>query len=80
MEYAPWKKTADIKEFLLEEVKADYVYRKYPRDEARRKEVVETAKEIQQKGEVVVYVEHGKVLQSELGFVNKSTSRSTGCS
>ena len=27
VEYAPWKKTADIKEFLLEDVKADYVYR-----------------------------------------------------
>ena len=73
VEYAPWKKTADIKEFLLEEVKADYVYRKHPRDEAGRKEVVETAKEIQRKGEVVVYVKHGKVLHGELGLVNKST-------
>ena len=35
--------------------------------------MVETAKEIQQKGEVVVYVKHGKVLHSEFGFVNKST-------
>jgi len=73
VEYAPWKKTADIKEFLLEEVKADYVYRKHPRDEAGRKEVAETAKEIQRKGEVVVYVKHGKVLHGQLGLVNKST-------
>lgn len=75
VEFAPWKKTADINEFVLEKAKADYVYRQHPRDEARRKEVARTAKEIQQKGEVVVYVKHGKVLHSEFGFVNKSTSR-----
>ena len=57
VEYAPWKKTADIKEFLLEDVKADYVYRQHPRDDARRREVAETAKEIQRKGEVVVVCE-----------------------
>ena len=74
VEFAPWKKTADINEFVLEDVKADYVYRQHPRDDARRKEVVKTTKEIQQKGEVVVYVKHGKVLHSEFGFVNKSTS------
>ncbi len=73
VEFAPWKKTADIKEFLLEEVKADYVYRQHPRDEARRKEVAKTATEVQQKEELVVYVKHGKVLHSEFGFVNKST-------
>jgi len=74
VEYAPWKKTADINHFLLEDVKADYVYRKHPRDEAGREEVVATVKEMQRKDEVTVYVKHGKVLHSEFGFVNKSTN------
>lgn len=74
VEYAPWKQRADIKEFLLEDVKADYVYRKHPRDDARREEAAKVAKEAQQKSELVVYVKHGKMLHSDFGFVNKSTS------
>lgn len=71
-EYSPWKQTADIRDFVLDEVKADYVYRQHPKDEARRAEAAGAAKELKRKSELVVMVKHGKVLRSEFGFVNKS--------
>jgi Domain of Unknown Function (DUF748) len=71
-EYSPWKQTADIREFVLDQAKGDYVYRQHPKDEARRAEAVDVAKEVKKKSDLVVTVQHGKVLHSELGFVNKS--------
>lgn len=71
-EYSPWRQTADIRDFLLDGVKGDYVYRRHPKDEARRVELVETAKEIKKESMLVVTVQHGKVLHSDLGFVNQS--------
>ncbi len=37
-EYAPWRQVADVQDIRLEGVRADYVYRHHPRDEARRTE------------------------------------------
>ena len=73
VEYSPWRQVANIRDLLLEGVKADYVYRKHPRDEARRQEVAETAEEMKKKSILVVTVNHGKIIKSEFGFVNKST-------
>ncbi|HEX2056530.1 MAG TPA: DUF748 domain-containing protein, partial [Nitrospiraceae bacterium] len=72
-EYSPWKQTADVREFLLDGAKGDYVYRQHPVDKARRAEAAAIAEEAKKKSELVVTVKHGKVLRSELGFVNKST-------
>ena len=71
-EYSPWKQVADIRDLLLQEVKADYVYRRHPRDEAKRKQVAETVEQASKTPILVVTVKRGKVLGSEFGFVNKS--------
>jgi hypothetical protein len=71
-EFSPWKQTADIRDVVMDRVKGDYVYRRNPTDKARRAEVVDAAKELKKNSGLVVTVKHGKVLQSELGFVNKS--------
>jgi hypothetical protein len=73
IEYAPLKKTADIHDFVAEHVKADYVFREHARDRKRREQVAETAKEVHEDPTIRVMVAHGKVLHSELGFVNRST-------
>ncbi|MEX5219897.1 MAG: DUF748 domain-containing protein [Nitrospira sp.] len=71
-EYSPWKQVADIRDLLLEDVKADYVYRRNPKDEKHRAEAAGAAKEVKEKTILVVAVKHGKILHSEFGFVNKS--------
>ncbi len=73
-EYAPWKQVADVREVRLEGVKADYVYRQHPRDEARRAEAAAVAKKAKDNPLLVVNVKQGKVLDSEFGFVNKSSN------
>jgi hypothetical protein len=71
-EYSPWNEAADIRNFVLDRLKGDYVYRSQPTDKARRAEAVAAAKTAKKKSDLVVMVKHGKVLNSELGFVNKS--------
>jgi hypothetical protein len=71
-EYSPWRQVADIRDIRLEGVKADYVYRQHPKDEARRAEVVAVAEKAKENPVLVVNVKRGKVLSSEFGFVNKS--------
>ena len=71
-EYSPWRQAADFRDFLLDGVKGDYVYRRHPKDKARRAELVETAKELKKESQLVVTVQHGKILHSDLGFVNQS--------
>jgi hypothetical protein len=65
-----------IKELLLEGAKIDYVHAaETKRKEVRQvKKVAEKAKEVNQDPSVLVKVEHGKILNSEVGFVNKATS------
>lgn len=73
-EYAPWKQVADVRDIRLEGVKADYVYRRHPMDEARRAEVVAVAQKTKDNPRLVVNVKQGKVLDSEFGFVNKAVT------
>ena len=72
VEYSNTTKTADIQDFLVDKVKADYIYRAHPRDAEKREQVAQTAKEAHDDPTITVTVAHGKVLHSELGFVNKS--------
>lgn len=72
VEYSPWKQAADVRNLLLEGVKADYVYRRHPRDDARRKHVAEIVEEARNNPVLVVTVKRGKVLGGEFGFVNRS--------
>ena len=74
-EYAPWRQVADVREMRLEGVKADYVYRRRPTDEARRAEAVAVAKKAKDSPLLVINVNQGKILDSEFGFVNKNTSK-----
>ena len=65
-----------IKELLLEGAKIDYVHAAETKHREVRqvKKVAEKAKEVNQDSSVRVKVEHGKILNSEVGFVNKATS------
>ena len=65
-----------IKELLLEGAKIDYVHAAETKHREVRqvKRVAEKAKEVYQDPSVRVKVEHGKILNSEVGFVNKATS------
>jgi Domain of Unknown Function (DUF748) len=65
-----------IKELLLEGAKIDYVHAaETTHKEARRAvKVAKQAKELHQDPSVRIKVEHGKILNSEVGFVNKATS------
>ncbi|HEX2054908.1 MAG TPA: DUF748 domain-containing protein, partial [Nitrospiraceae bacterium] len=72
IEYSPRTKTADIQDFLVENVKADYVYRQQAQDVQKRQEVADTAKEAKEDPAITVTIARGKILHGELGFVNAS--------
>ncbi len=73
-EFAPWKQVADVRDIRLEGVRADYVYRQYPRDQVRRAEAVAVARKVKDNPRLIVNVKQGKVLDSEFGFVNRATT------
>ncbi len=73
-ELAPWKQVADVRDIRLEGAKADYVYRRNPKDEARRSEAAAVAKKAKDNPLLVVNVKRGKILDSEFGFVNQAAS------
>lgn len=64
-----------LDEFRLQDAKIDYVHsaRTKPKEVRRAKQVVQKAKEAHQNPTILVKVEHGQILNSELGFVNKTT-------
>jgi Domain of Unknown Function (DUF748) len=64
-----------INELHLQDAKIDYVHSEAtkPREVQHAKKVAEKAKEAHNNPTTLVRVEHGKVLNSEVGFVNKST-------
>ncbi|MBS0169001.1 MAG: DUF748 domain-containing protein [Nitrospira sp.] len=72
---APWRQVADISDIRLEGVKADYVYRRRPNDDARRAEAAAVAKKAKDDPLLVINIQRGKVLESEFGFVNQAASR-----
>jgi Domain of Unknown Function (DUF748) len=76
VKYSTQDTVVAISELLLEGAKIDYVHAAETKQkEVRRaKKVVEKAKQVHQDPTVRVKIEHGKILNSELGFVNKVTA------
>jgi Domain of Unknown Function (DUF748) len=72
LEYSNTTRTADIKNFVVDKVKADYVYRERPQDTQKRQQMADTAKAAKEDPVLTVTIAHGKILHSELGFVNAS--------
>lgn len=73
-EFAPWRQVANVRDIRVEGAKADYIYRRYPKNEARRADATALAKKAKDKPLLVVNVKQGKVLDSEFGFVNQAAS------
>src|SRR5262245_2526311 len=65
-----------VESFLLEHAKIDYIHNADTNEtETRRlKESIKRAKQATQNPSLVLRVGHGKILNSEMGFVNRSTS------
>ena len=66
----------DINQFTLEGVKGDYVHMAQTKQKevARAKKGAEKVKEAHQDPTLVLKVAHGKILHSDVGFINKATS------
>ncbi len=66
----------DINQFTLEGVKADYVHsaQTKQKEAARAKKGAEKVKEAHQDPTLVLKVTHGKILHSDVGFINKASS------
>lgn len=75
VEYSKESTVVAINELRLEDVKIDYVHSAAtkPKEVQRAKMVAEKAKEAHNDPTTRIKVEHGKVLNGELGFVNKAT-------
>lgn len=75
MKYSKESTEVAIKELRLQDAKIDYVHSAAtkPKEAQHAKKVAQKAKEVHQDPTVRVKVEHGKVLNSEVGFVNKAT-------
>lgn len=74
--YSHHKAIVVIDHFLLEGAKVDYVHASETKDKeaARAKRAAQRTKEARREPVVLVKVEHGKILHSEVGYVNASAS------
>jgi len=75
VQYSKESTIVAINELRLQNAKIDYVHSAAtkPKEVQRVKKVAEKAKEANQDSTVRLKVEHGKILNSEVGFVNQST-------
>ncbi|HEX5549198.1 MAG TPA: DUF748 domain-containing protein, partial [Nitrospira sp.] len=75
MKYSTESTDVAIKELRLQDAKIDYVHSAAtkPKEVQHAKKIAEKAKEAHKDPTTRVKVEHGKVLNSEVGFVNKAT-------
>ena len=66
----------DINQFTLEGVKADYVHTAQTKQKAavHAKKGAEKVKEVHRDPTLVLKVAHGKILHSDVGFINKASS------
>lgn len=55
-EFAPWRQVANVRDIRVEGAKADYIYRRYPKNEARRADATALAKKAKDKPLLVVNV------------------------
>lgn len=74
--YASPKTIVDINDFVLDGAKVDYVHLAQTKNkEAKQAQKgAERAKEAHQDPSVVVKVSHGKIVRSDVGFINKGAS------
>ena len=75
MKYSTESTDVAIKELRLQDAKIDYVHSAAtkPKEVQHAKKIAEKAKQAHKDSTTRVKVEHGKVLNSEVGFVNKAT-------
>jgi hypothetical protein len=75
VEYSKESTVVAIDELRLQDAKIDYVHSAAtkPKEVQRAKKVAEKAKDAHTDPTIRIKVEHGKVLNSEVGFVNKAT-------
>ncbi len=76
VEYSSTKTKLLIDQLILENAKVDYVHASGTADKepARLKQGARHAQKAHRNPAVLVKVEHGKILRSEMGFVNKAVS------
>jgi len=74
--YAAPTTVVEIKDFLLEDAKVDYVHAAQTKQKEmkRAKKGAEKVKEVHKDPSVVVKVAHGRIAQSDVGFINKAAS------
>lgn len=68
------KTVVAVQHFLLDGAKLDYVYRAPAKEKEAAKKGASDAKDAYQNPSIVLKVDRGKILHSEVGFVNKSAS------
>jgi hypothetical protein len=66
----------NVHDFVLEDAKVDYVHQAHTKNKEikRAKKGAENIKEVHRDPSVVVKISHGKILHSDVGFINKSAS------
>jgi hypothetical protein len=74
--YAAPTTVVEIHDFVLEDAKADYIHRARTKDKEthRAKKGAEHVKDVHQDPSVVVKVSQGKILHSDIGFIDKAAS------
>ncbi len=74
--YAAPTTVVEIKDFLLENAKVDYVHAAQTKQKEvqRAKKGAEKVKEVHKDPAVVVKVSHGKIAKGDVGFINKAAS------
>ncbi|HKT34892.1 MAG TPA: DUF748 domain-containing protein [Nitrospira sp.] len=75
LQYSKESTVLTIDDLRLQDAKIDYVHSAVtkPKEVRRAKQVAEKAKEVHQDSTVRIKVERGKIVHSEVGFVNKAT-------
>lgn len=74
--YAAPKTVVEIKDLVVDGAHVDYVHSEQTKDEAaeKAKQGAQKAKQVQKDPSVVVKVAHGKIMHSDVGFINKTAS------
>ena len=74
--YAAPTTVVEIHDFVVEDAKADYIHtaRTKEKEAQRAKKGAEDVKDVHKDPSVVVKVSHGKILHSDVGFIDKAAS------
>ena len=76
IEYSPLIKQAMLKDLMLEGVHVDYVHSPYTKEAEKKvgEATMRTAEKLNNHAEWLLRIDHAKVLNSEIGFVNEATT------